>query len=432
MAIPDDLIFKIAKIQDTPFYCYDAQIIRQRYIELREKLNHRAYIFYSAKANPNLEVLKEFRKLRAGIEVTSLTELRLAKKAGQSSKDIIFVGPSKSGQEIREIILDEIQLVIVESIEELRKINEIASSVGRIQDIALRINPAFKLEGDGYKMSGLPTQFGIEEAQLDRAFLALKDLHALRFRGLHVYLGNRVLDYTHLLRAYSKILLLSDVIRNRFGVTIDILDVGGGFGIPVHPGQADLDIASLLDGLNRQLSREFDNHPNLKVFFELGRYLVGPAGVFVTGVRYVKECHGKIFAVCDGGANVHSSAAGYGNPHRENWPVRKVGQQSALSKVTVTGPLCTPLDTLAVDVQLPALHASDLVRIDQSGAYGPTHSPVYFLSHGFPAELLIDNGTVTLTREPDKPDDIINKFVTRPIIFNEAEIIENEDVEIAL
>lgn len=149
-------------------------------------------------------------------------------------------------------------------------------------------------------------------------------------------------------------------------------------------------------------------------------------------MRYVKECHGKVFAVCDGGANVHSSAAGYGNPDRANWPVRKVGRQSALSKVTVTGPLCTPLDTLAVDVQLSALRARDLVRIDQSGAYGPTHSPVYFLSHGFPAELLIDNGTVTLTREPDKPDDIINKFVTRPITFNEAESNENEEEKIEI
>jgi diaminopimelate decarboxylase len=427
MTVSDQVLAKIARVHPTPFYCYDARTIRDRYRYFTERLPDQVQVFYSTKANPNLSVLRIFRQLNAGMEVSSLNEYCLAKAAGVTPDKIIFVGPGKSSAELQSVIADGIHLVVAESIGELVLLDSIATALGRRQKLLLRVNPTFSIAAPSFTMAGVATQFGVEYAQLGEAFGILNNLPSVECVGIQVYLGARVLNFRLLLEAATKIIELAKYVSKHFGVSLEIVDLGGGLGIPLFEGEVDLEIDRFLIGFRSIIDSELKDHPELRFYMEIGRYFVGPAGVFLTRVLYGKSCGAKTFAVCDGGASSHCSAAGYGDPYRKNWPMRKIGMQSgAVEPVTLAGPLCTPIDTLGVDVLLPPLAAGDLLRIDQSGAYGPTHSPVYFISHGFPAEIMVDGEDIILVRPADTADDIIKKYSESRILVV-PESVERRD-----
>ena len=421
MPLTDATLTAIAGLHPPPFYCYDAQMIRDRYRLLRDGLPGAAEIYYSAKANPSLSVLRLFQAEGAGAEVSSLSEYRLARQAGMHPDRILVVGPGKSDREIGEAVGDGVQLIVAESLAECHRISAAASLAGRRQRVALRINPSFSVSDVRHKMSGVASQFGIDDAQIGAVAPVVDSLPGVDLVGIQVYLGARVLDHADIVATIAQTLKLGDQFGALIGRPLGVVDVGGGFGIPLFEGEPELQIVPLLDQLNRLITAHCAARPGLRVFFEIGRYLVAPAGVFVTRVRDTKACKGKRFAICDGGANMHCSAAGYGNPERRNWPIRRVGgrgdaeEDGTREEVTVAGPLCTPIDTLAVDALLPRLRPGDLLRIDQSGAYGPTHSPVYFLGHGFPAELMLDNGALAVVRAADTVEDLLSKHVHKLI-----------------
>lgn len=385
----------------TPFYLYKASALRERVAALREQLPYVDF-FYSLKANPNMNVVGVLVDAGTGAEVSSRLELETALAAGATPDRILMVGPGKSEDELQRAVALGLKAIVIESIEELSEIDRLAAYEGRIQSVAIRVNPDFKVSGARLAMSGRATQFGVDQTCLSDAVRRLQKLPHLRLVGLHVYMGTRILSEATLAENTRQVLALAETLTSELNQPLEFVDVGGGFGVPYYDNEAELDISEVGKALRKPIQVFCIQHPKTRVAIELGRYLVAEAGYFVTSVRRTKLTKGERFVICDGGSNVHSAAAGQG-VFRRNFPVTIVPRvprktASAAQTVTITGPLCTPMDLLAKDVELAAPVPGDLICIHQSGAYGPSASPVDFLGFGAPAEVLADNDRLVLAR----------------------------------
>lgn len=393
----------------TPLYVYDGATITDRYLGLRERLHPAVRMFYSLKANPNISVCALLHSLGASAEVSSLTELVTAERAGVPAEDIMFLGPGKSRTEITACLKGEVTL-ICESLGELALIDELAEELGTTARVVLRVNPGFAVKGSGLTMGGKPRQFGIDEAVL----LAESDLAgrhpSVRLCGFQAYLGTRFLSAEMIVENTARILDLAERLGQHLDVDLAVVDVGGGLGVAYFAGERDLDVAALAEQLNPVFAAFHERHPQTVLVMELGRYLVGHSGTYAVQVRYVKESMGERFAVADGGTNHHMAAVGIGSFVKRNFPMRLLNRDSTADPVkwNVTGPLCTPNDTIGKAVDLPGdLRPGDVIGVERSGAYGPTASPVHFLSHGYPAEVLIHEGEPRLVRTRDDVESML-------------------------
>ncbi|WP_327038338.1 alanine racemase [Micromonospora maris] len=393
----------------TPLYVYDGATITDRYQQLRERLHPAVRMFYSLKANPNISVCALLHSLGASAEVSSLTELVTAERAGVPAEDIMFLGPGKSRTELTACLKGEVTL-ICESFGELALIDELAAELGSTARVVLRVNPSFAVKGSGLTMGGKPRQFGIDET----ALLAESDLAgrhpSVRLCGFQAYLGTRFLSEAMIVENTARILDLAERLGRHLAVDLEVVDVGGGLGVAYFAGEQDLDVAALTDQLNPVFAAFHARHPQTALVMELGRYLVGHSGTYAVTVRYVKESMGERFAVADGGTNHHMAAVGIGSFVKRNFPMRLLNRDSTAEPVkwNVTGPLCTPNDTIGKAVELPGdLRPGDVIGVDRSGAYGPTASPVHFLSHGYPAEVLIHQGEPRLVRSRDDVESML-------------------------
>ncbi|MHC3455193.1 alanine racemase [Streptomyces prasinus] len=404
---------ELAQDFGTPLYVYDGDEIAARMRGLRDRLHPRVELFYSLKANPNISVCALLHSLGARAEVSSLTELITAQRAGVPNERIMFLGPGKSRTEITTCVKDDV-LLICESFGELALIDGIAAGLGVTARVVLRVNPAFAVKGGGLTMGGKPRQFGIDEEAL-LAEPGLAERHpAVRLCGFQAYLGTRILSEEVIAENTGRVLALAERLSGRLGVPLDVVDVGGGLGVAYFPGERDLDPRRVVDLLNPHFEAFAARHPGTRLVMELGRYLVGHSGTYAVRVRYVKESRGEHFAVADGGTNHHMAAVGIGSFVKRNFPMRLLNRAGSdeRRKWNVTGPLCTPNDTLGKAVELPAdLAPGDLVGVERSGAYGPTASPVHFLSHGYPAEVLVHRGRARLIRSRDDAEEMLSRQI---------------------
>ncbi|HEY4117192.1 MAG TPA: hypothetical protein VGM56_05030, partial [Byssovorax sp.] len=235
--------------------------------------------------------------------------------------------------------------------------------------------------------------------ELDAAIDELKTLSALRFQGFHVYAGTQCLVADVIAEAYAGFVAIWSAAAAKHELTCARLVFGSGFGVPYDDGQKELDVAAvaakvvpLLDSMRRD--RWLGGAETL---LELGRFLVGGAGVYLARVIRTKRSRGKRFCILDGGLNHHLAAAGlFGAVVRRNYPMHKVGARADEPRAPhqLVGPLCTTIDTLGADVQLPEMSAGDLVAIESSGAYGLTASPLDFIAHPRPREVIVDRGAI--------------------------------------
>lgn len=400
----------IAESFGTPLYVYDGEVLRDTLREVRETLHPDLGILYSLKANPNISIVAELLRGGAGAEVSSLAELVTALRAGAQPDDIIFLGPGKSREELAACLDHGIAAVVCESLPELTLIDELARERGTTARVVLRVNPSFSVKGSGLTMGGKPRQFGIDEqAVLDGAD-AIRAHRNVRVAGIHVYLGTRVLTAQAIVENTRNILALAERLSATSAIPLELVDVGGGLGVAYFDNEQDLDLAELGAGLNPVVADFTARYPDTRVVMELGRYLVARAGTYVTRIRYVKDSFGVPFAVADGGTNHHMAAVGVGSFVKRNFPIvllSRAAYDEPRRPWHVSGPLCTPNDLIAKGVPLPDLHAGDLIGVTRSGAYGPTASPGLFLSHGYPAEVLVADGAVHLVRERDTVADIL-------------------------
>ncbi len=378
-----------ARVGQTPFYAYDRALLSQRVTELRTHLPPSISLHYAMKANPMPAVVDHMARIVDGIDVASGRELRVALDAGMDPDEISFAGPGKQAGELSQAIAAGV-LINVESPTELATIARLAHESGRTARIAIRVNPDFELKSSGMRMGGGPKQFGIDAESL--AELLPTIVHPLVFEGFHIFSGSQNLKAESIIDAQTKALDLAATLATHAPGPVRMLNIGGGFGIPYFPGEGRFDLAAVGAHLHALVERARTLLPEAELVVELGRYLVGEAGVYVSRVVDRKVSRGQVFLVTDGGLHHHLSASGnFGQVIRKNYPVAigTRGEHGEREIASVVGPLCTPLDLLADRMELARADIGDLVVVFQSGAYGLTASPGHFLSHPPAVEVLV-------------------------------------------
>jgi len=383
------LVDIVAQCGKTPLYLYSRDIIRNRIRELRKLLPTGVRLHYAVKANPMQAVVDLIAQNVDGLDVASGRELGTALRSGMPSADISFAGPGKSEQELADAIAAGITLN-VESDTEFARIAEISRTTGRTANVALRINPDFELRTSGIKVSGGPQPFGVD-AETAPALLEKIAASGMHFMGFHIFSGSQTLRAETIIEVQEKTFALAGQLSEHAGMPVRRLNIGGGFGIPYFPGDTPLEVRPVMENLKTLLERYHEKFARTEIVLELGRYLVGEAGLYVMRITDRKISRGTLYLVCDGGLHHHLAASGnFGQAIRRNYPVtigNRIGERT--ENVSVVGPLCTSLDILAKDMDLPKADIGDLVVVFQSGAYGYTASPLNFLSHPEPSEILV-------------------------------------------
>ena len=379
-----------ARIGRTPFYAYDRRLLKERVELLRRRLPTAVQLHYAIKANPMPALVSTIASLVDGLDVASLGELRIALDSGMDPREISFAGPGKRPAELAAAIAAGITLNI-ESERELETIARLAAAQDIRPRVALRLNPDFELKSSGMKMGGGPKQFGVDAERAPALLARLGELE-LDFQGFHIYTGSQNLRAEAIIEAQNQTLELALRLAEQAPGPVRLLNIGGGFGIPYFPGDTPLDLDPIGANLERWLPTVRARQPRAKIVIELGRYLVGEAGIYVAQVIDRKVSRDQVFLITDGGLHHHLAASGnFGQVVRKNYPVvvgnRVTGQQREV--VNVVGPLCTPLDVLTERMELAKAEVGDLIVVFQSGAYGLSASPIGFLSHPPPAEVLV-------------------------------------------
>lgn len=379
-----------ARVGRTPFYAYDRGLLSQRVSELRAALPAEVRLHYAMKANPMPAVVQHMVRLVDGIDVASGGELKIALDAGADPMEISFAGPGKSADELVQAVAAGI-LINVESPRELPILSDASARLGVPARVAVRVNPDFEIKGSRMRMGGGSKQFGVDVEQVASV---LEEIGArrLEFEGFHLFAGSQNLDARSICEAQRRAVELAIRLAESAPNTVKSLNLGGGFGIPYFPGEQPLDLQAAGEGMQAVVAEARRAFPEAKLIIELGRYLVGEAGVYVCRIVDRKVSRGRVFLVTDGGLHHQLAASGnFGQVIRRNYPVAIGTRMGApdLETVSVVGPLCTPLDLLAEQMPLPAAGPGDLVVVFQSGAYGYSASPRDFLSHPHPPEVLV-------------------------------------------
>jgi diaminopimelate decarboxylase len=378
------------RIGRTPFYAYDRKLITQRVQLLRQHLPADVHLHYAIKANPMPAVVEHLARLVDGLDVASAGELRVALASGAKPGTISFAGPGKTDAELEEAVAAGI-VVNLESESEMERIAALGRKRNERPRVAVRVNPDFELKSSGMKMGGGPKQFGVDAERVPEMLERIGKI-GLEFEGFHIFSGSQNLLADAIREAQEKTIELAIKLAGHAPSPVRLLNIGGGFGIPYFPGERPLDIAAVGANLRRLLGSVPRQLPQARIVIELGRYLVGEAGIYVCRVIDRKISRGQVFLVADGGLHQHLAASGnFGQVIRKNYPVI-VGNHvvgTAREVANVVGPLCTPLDLLADRMEMARAEAGDLIVVFQSGAYGLTASPTAFLGHPAPAEVLV-------------------------------------------
>ncbi len=374
----------------TPCFLYSAEAMAARVAELRAVMPPGLEVHYAMKANPHADVLRHLRPLVDGLDVASGGELADALAAGFDGSAISFAGPGKRAAEIAAGLVAGVTFN-AESVAEVGRILALAPDNGRSAHIALRINPAFEIRGSGLHMGGRASPFGMDEGEVPRALALLSEEE---WAGFHVYAGSQALDADAVAATQEATITLVAELAAAAGRAPAHVNLGGGFGIPYFPKERPLDIRAVGDSLARVLDARPPILRDTAFSIELGRWLVGEAGIYLTRVVDRKVSRGETFLVTDGGLHHQLAASGnFGTVVRRNYPValaRAVdAPDAAREEVTVVGCLCTPLDRLGDRVMLPHAEVGDVIAVFMAGAYGATASPTAFLGHGAAVERVV-------------------------------------------
>jgi diaminopimelate decarboxylase len=380
-----------ARVGSTPYFAYDRRLLTGRIEMLRSTLPPTVKLSYAVKANPMPAVLHHLAGLVDGMDVASTLEMQTALDTGMAAGRISFAGPGKTEAEIIQAVAAGVTIEM-ESATEAKRVIRAGDLLGVRPQVAVRVNPDFQVKGSGMRMGGGPQQFGIDAEEVPD-FLVDLAAQDLDFLGFHVFAGSQNLNADILCEAQRKTVELILALAEKAPAPVRWVNLGGGFGIPYFDKDVPLDLPMIGANLAELIdSRIAPNLPEAEVVIELGRYIVGECGVYVTRVVDRKVSRGRTYLVVDGGLHHQMAASGnFGSVIRRNYPIA-VGNrlaEPAESSVTVVGCLCTPLDLLGDEVKLPEAQIGDSIVLFQAGAYGLTASPTAFLGHPLPAEVLV-------------------------------------------
>lgn len=403
--IDDHHLQHIANTYGTPSYVYNAEKIRHQCHLLQYTLADLFDIHYSIKANPSLAISQLIKQQGLQAEVASDGELYLALAAGYAPEHIIFAGPGKTTQELRTAVQKNVSCINVESINELRLLNEIADDENKIQTIGLRINPAIDTLQQGKIINaGGAQKFGIDEEQAGEAITLAQQLPCLNLQGLHYSLASQVQHHDDFLELCRIILHSVKRLAQQYQFQPSLLNFGGGIGVPHKSSDVTFDLVAFKQGFSAVLKqiKKQGFLQDCRFVLELGRFIVSAAGVYLARVIDTKKSQGVAFAILDGGIN-HALLPITANQYQ----IKKVSRETlsadkkrlATQEVMIGGPLCTSVDSWRSVISLAELHKGDLIIMKNSGAYGFSASMLAFLSRQTPAEILIDDNKIQLIRK---------------------------------
>jgi len=405
--IAAERLVPIAEQFGTPTYVYDADLAIDRIKRLKKLFDDRFRISYAIKANPNLALCRAMGPQLDSFDASSIAEVERALNCGMAPKNITFSGPAKRDHELARAVEIGIGELVIENIAEARIASEHARICGRTQECLVRINP-FKIpRGFGASMAALPSQFGFDEENLDSELPVVMALPGLRIAGFHIYSGTNCLDAEAIAENFENFAKIFRYAQEISGISVQRLIFGAGFGIPYLPDERELaieELPGLINPIVDALLAE-DAFAAARCQLELGRWLVGPAGWLITRVIAAKSSRGSAVRACDAGFNNHLAACGMmGSVIRRNWVFENLTRPDGdLATYTLVGPLCTTIDRLAFDIELPEVRVGDLLAIPQSGAYGFSASPNRFISHPDPVEIVVSEDAVIEASEPINP-----------------------------
>ncbi|SMO49414.1 type III PLP-dependent enzyme [Paracoccus laeviglucosivorans] len=381
----------------TPAYVYFTDEIASRLEALRTAFGRWFAISYAVKSNPSPALLDWMRDRLDYLDISSGGEFALSQQAGWNPELISFTGPAKREFELRPAIQAGLGELVLESLREARLADAIAGELGRVQPVLIRLAPDRVPKGFGDQMAGRPSAFGVDVEDAAEILPQIAALPNLRIIGLHIYSGTQSLKPDAICENWRIFMQVFTETCSALDLRPEKLIFGSGLGIPYHPGEQALDLSQIAATIGPELDDFRARFPSARLVLELGRHLVGPAGYFLTRVVSVKQSRGSRIAICDGGLNDNLAASGnFGMVLRRNYVMHRVGgdQDGALpvEKHDISGPLCTSIDKLGGAVELPRLDEGDLLAIHAAGAYGPTASPLYFISHPLPSEIMVTGG----------------------------------------
>ena len=389
-------LIEAAKRFGTPLYVYDADAVRARFVRLTQAFGGRFGVSYAVKSNPNISLLRAIRDLVITFDVSSFAEAERAVAAGAKPALITFSGPGKRREEIQRAVAIGVGELVVESVMEAQLADACAEAIGKRQRILARINPIEVPRRFGVNMAGRPSQFGIDEEDLYPALDEISRLKHVELAGYHAYSGTNSLSAEAIAENFK---IFSDIFRratSHVGRAPRKLVFGAGFGLPYLPDNEPLDIERLAALAVPELGalRSTPMMGKATLTLEMGRWLVGPAGWLLTSVIGEKHSRGANLRICDAGFNNHLAACGMmGTVIRRNWRFQNISRPDGdVAAYNLVGPLCTTIDVLATEIELPEVRAGDVIAIEHSGAYGLTASPTRFISHPEPREALFQDG----------------------------------------
>lgn len=380
----------VATAGSTPLFVYAADRIRAQIARLRAAMPDRLALHYAVKANPFSPLLSEMSTLVDGFDIASGGELALVCAAGIDPSRVSFAGPGKRDTELAAAISAGVTLNL-ESEGEADRALRIAGQLGVTPRLAIRVNPDFDLKGSGMKMGGGAKPFGVDAARVPALVRRIATSGA-EWRGFHIFAGSQALDAAAIIETQSQTLDLATRLARDSGHPLPHCNLGGGFGIPYFPGDRPVDVEAVGVALAQRFAALPDELADTRFCIELGRYLVGEAGVYLTRIVDRKVSHGEAFLITDGGLHHQLAASGnFGTVVRRNYPVAIATRFAAPAdeEASVVGCLCTPLDRLADKAELPRADVGDLVAVFCAGAYGASASPMQFLGQGPAAEILV-------------------------------------------
>lgn len=378
----------------TPLFVYDFQMIRDRISRLRSAMPTRLGIHFAMKANPLPALVDLIAPLVDGIDVASGGELQVALGAG--AQHISFAGPGKTAAELTAAVSAGV-ILNLESEGELRRVLMLSEQLGVRPRLAVRVNPDFDLKGSGMRMGGGAKPFGVDAERVPdmvRSILA----SGADWCGFHIFAGSQALDADAIAETQRQTIALAASLSEQVGAPAPFVNLGGGYGVPYFPNDTAVDIDRVGDQLEKSLSQRADILNETSFAIELGRYLVAEAGVYLTRVVDRKVSHGEVFLVTDGGMHHQLAASGnFGTVVRRNYPIAVASRFDAPSTevTSVVGCLCTPLDRLGDQVQLPEADEDDVIVVFMAGAYGASASPAAFLGHPPALELIVGADDMT-------------------------------------
>lgn len=384
---------ELAERYGTPLYLYDLDRIESARRDLLASLPEPIELFYAVKANPHPQVAAAVAADRVRAEISSTGELAVALAAGFNAGHCLYTGPGKTTGELTEAIGRGVRTFSVESPGDLRRIGTVASRHGVVARCLLRINSASARASTSIRMTGAPSQFGIDSETLPDLLPELREVAGTDIVGAHFFPLSNARDEASLISEFQHTVTLAAQLHDELGLPVRLLDIGGGFAAPYAvPGSRPR-----YDKVRVELENALDasfagwRHGTPGVACESGRYLVGDSGTLLCSVVNLKTSRGRRFVILDGGINTFGGMSGLGRL----LPVAvQLDEDAPAGTASLVGPLCTPGDVLGRDVDVPELAPGDVVAIPNAGAYGPTASLLAFLSRPAPVEVVVQGRRV--------------------------------------